>query len=397
MGAPDSGGSLMELADIVGLRPVPCAGLLVSLTRRCPLRCAHCSTASTMTGEQTAARTLVRFAGTFTPADRPEVVMMTGGEPLLRPALMEELAHTVRAAGTRSAVLSGMFFARNGRVPARILRAITAVDHFSASLDVHHEREIPRGDVLKAMRKVLDAGVAASFHIVGSGPADPYLADVVGEVRRVFGDRVPMLVSQVRAVGRAAAWLSGRVAADDTRPLPCAMAAWPVVAFDGTVTACCNQEVVDGRPVPGHLLLGHIAEDDWDSVRGRALASPMLRLIRSVGPVHLRLRHGGTPAPGGPTGYCATCRALGDHPEVIERAGNAASGPVGRLLDQEASRIQVAAGPVGLVRRYGCARYADLVDLPRHGRSSPAGQSVVPSRATAQASGQTPARDGRSR
>ncbi|MYW31734.1 radical SAM protein, partial [Streptomyces sp. SID2119] len=89
---------------------------------------------------------------------------------------------------------------------------------------------------------------------------------------------------------------------------PCSMAAWPVVAFDGTVLACCNQDTVDRRPAPAHLDLGHIGSDDWETVRRRALESPVLRMIRTVGPTHLAARSGAAPHPGS---YCDGCRALG--------------------------------------------------------------------------------------
>ncbi|WP_354643000.1 radical SAM protein [Kitasatospora camelliae] len=355
----------MELAELVGLRPVPGAGLLLTLTRRCPLSCAHCSTSSTMAGEEPDGSHLLRFLGTFTAEDRPELVMLTGGEPLLRPELAAECAATARAAGTRTALLSGMFFAREGRIPARILRAVTAADHFSASLDAFHEREVSRAEVFRAVHRVLDAGVPASFHLTGTGAGDPYLAEVTAAIRREFDDRVPMLVNEVRAVGRAAGWAAaGRTAAaaDPDRALPCAMAAWPVVAFDGTVLACCNQQAVDRRPAPAHLRLGHIAEDDWATVRSRTLASPVLRLIRAVGPAHLYARYGPGAAP---AGYCAGCRDLPGHPAVTAGAVRDGAGPVGELLDREAARIQYQAGPVELVGRHGCAAYAPLVDLPR--------------------------------
>ncbi|MFF3499799.1 radical SAM protein [Streptomyces sp. NPDC003247] len=351
----------MELAELIGLRPVPAAGLLVTLTRRCPLRCAHCSTSSTPTGEEPDAQHLERFVGSFTAEDRPEVMMLTGGEPLLLPDAAARLAALAGRAGTRTALLSGMFFAKGGRIPPRIMRAISAADHFSASLDVHHEREVPRADVLRAVRQVLDAGIAASFHLTGSGPDDPYLAEVTAHIRREFADRVPMLVNEVRPLGRAASWAQrAHRPLDARRALPCAMAAWPVVAFDGAVLACCNQRVVDRRPVPRHLSLGHIAEDGWGAVRHRALSSPVLRMIRTVGPAHLYARHR---ADGREPDYCETCRGLSDHPEVLAGAAREASGPVGALLDREASRMQVAAGPVEVVRRHGCPPYAELVAL----------------------------------
>jgi hypothetical protein len=361
----------MELAEIVRLRPGLCAGLLLTLTRRCPLACAHCSTASTMAGEEPDAGDLLRFVDSFTGADRPELVFLTGGEPLLLPGLVEDLAVAARRAGTRSVVLTGAYFARQGRAPRRIMRAIEAVDHFSVSLDAFHEREIPRADVFALLRRVLDMGIAVSVHAVGSGPDDPYLADLTAHTRRVFADRVPLLVNTVRKVGRAASWnnaspVTGPVA---SRPLPCAMAAWPTVAFDGTVVACCNQATVDRRPVPAHLRLGHIRVDRWADVRARALASPVLRMVRVVGPTQLAARF--APAPDAArtvaeledAGYCGGCRRLSERPELVEAVGRVAAGPAGALLDRYAAQRQVAAGPVALLRRHGCAPYAHLVAL----------------------------------
>lgn len=370
----------MELAELIGLRPVPAAGLLVTLTRRCPLRCAHCSTASAPeTRERPEPGLLRRFVGSFGPDDRPEVMMLTGGEPLLLPRLVADLSASARAAGTRTAVLSGMFFARaaarprpgsgSGVVPASVLRALASVDHFSASLDVHHEREVPRSAVFRALREIREAGPAVSLHLTGDGPDDPYLADVTRAIDREFDGTVPALVNEVRAVGRAASWAGparpARYRAAAAPPAPCAMAAWPVVAFDGTVLACCNQEVVDRRPAPAHLTLGHLASDDWAAVRARTLGSPLLRLVRAMGAPALRERHLPDAAPA--ASPCAECRGFADRPEVAAGAAADAAGPAGALLDLTVARRRADRGPVELVRHYGCAPYAPWV-LPRTSR-----------------------------
>lgn len=350
----------MELAELIGLRPLPAAGLLLTLTRRCPLSCAHCSTSSTREShERPDPDQLSRFVASFTAGDRPDVMMLTGGEPLLLPGLVARLSASARAVGTRTALLSGMFFARTRTVPRPVLRAAAAVDHFSASLDAHHEREVPREAVFRALRTIRETGVAVSFHLTGTGPDDPYLADLVRAIDREFGGTVPALVNRVRAVGRAASWASpARTAAGD-RVLPCAMAAWPVVAFDGTVLACCNQDVVDRRPVPAHLRLGHIAEDDWAAVRRRSLRSPVLRMVRAVGPSHLRARY--APAAPPAASSCEDCRLLASHPEVTAGAEAVAGGAAGALLDLTVARRQFDAGPKALVRRHGCAAYAAWV------------------------------------
>ncbi|MBS2538972.1 radical SAM protein [Catenulispora sp. NF23] len=359
----------MELVDLISLRPVPCAGVLLMLTQRCPLHCAHCSTASTMAGPQTDAAALRRLVDSFGPENRPELVMFTGGEPLLRPGLVTELARAAAARGVRTALLSGMFFARHERVAPHIQEAIRSVDHFSASLDREHEREVPRAEVLRTLATLLDDGMAVSLHLTGHGADDPYLAEVTAQVRREFGDRVPMLVNEVRAVGRATSWATAaRIVTgpdeasestpDRTRVLPCAMAAWPVVAADGTVLACCGQDAVDRRPAPEHLLLGNIADDDWPTLRERAMNSPELRMVRALGPLHLRSRFGDGDA--GPDDYCAACLALPQSTDLpaIRAFG---AGPAGELLDRHATRTQAEAGPVALMRRFGCAKYAELV------------------------------------
>lgn len=396
----------MELAELIAARPVPCAGLLLTVTPRCPMSCAHCSSSATSGGTDPEAAGLRRFvesfatspagpavapttgpaapAGGFPP--RPEVLLMTGGEPMLRPDLVAELARTARWAGTRSAVLTGGFFARAGRLPERIRAALLAVDHVSVSIDAFHEREVARESAFRLLRRLLDLGMPVSVHTAGTGPDDPYLAGLVAATAQTFADQVPMLVNTIRPIGRAGAWAgpAGRVVADVPRTrrpnacagaaplLPCSMAAWPVVAGDGTVVACCNQEVVERRPVPDHLRLGHVAVDDWATVRERALASPVLRMLRTTGPRYLwdgpaearsPARRAGPDAPG----YCDSCRRLGARPSALATAERIGAGPAGELLDRRAALVQVDAGPVEYLRRHACARYAHLVAPPAGG------------------------------
>jgi hypothetical protein len=332
----------VHLADILALRPVPAAGLLMAITRRCPLTCAHCSTSSLMSSEQHPAEPFARFVRTIEPGERPELIMLTGGEPLLRPRLVAAIAAAARRVGTRTMVLTGGFFAP--RVPA----ALDGIDHVSVSLDVFHERQVPRADAFRLVRALSERGTAVSFHVLGAGPGDPYLADVVGAIRREFRDRVPVLVGRVRAAGRARAWAPADERPAPAGPRPCTMAAWPTVSPDGTVAACCNQDVLDRRPVPGHLRLGHVASDDWRSIRARCRTSPALRAIRTGGPGWAAGRPDG--------GDCGVCRRLG-------AAGR--TGPAAAYLEEQVVRAQTAAGPEGFVRRYGEAAFADLVTLGR--------------------------------
>ncbi|MFR9722883.1 radical SAM protein [Streptomyces sp. MS19] len=333
----------MHLAEIVRLRARPGAGALLALTERCPLSCAHCSTRSGPDGPQHGAEPFLRFVSTFTPDDRPELLFLSGGEPLLRPALVAELAARGRAAGVRSAALTGMFFARGGRVPARLRRAVGGLDHLSASLDVFHEREVPRADVLAALGVLLDLVPSVSVHVTSDD--DAYVGTVLGELRRAFGERVPALVARLRATGRARAFVRERAGPPERAVEPCGFALWPLVDVDGTVLACSRQSLVR-RHRPPHLVLGHASRDGWPEVRRRSMEDGVLRAVRAFGPQETA-RRTGAPVCGG---YCETCVTLRRGPEVAP----------GMALAVE--RMVAAQRPADLARRWGAGRWAEAVE-----------------------------------
>lgn len=353
----------MHLVELLSLRSVPAAGISLGLTRRCPLTCEHCSTNSTMTSEQFPAELFVRFVETFCAADRPEVLAMSGGEALLRPELVRELASRARKVGTRSTVLSGLFFARAASIPPAIKSAIEAVDHFSVSIDVFHERQVPRVEVFRVLETVLRGGTDVSMHVVGRDADDPYLEDVVGAVRRAFGDQVPMLVNGLSSFGRARAWLTRKIRSGPEEisidANPCAMAGWPVVGFDGTIVACGNDEVLED--VPAHLRLGHASTDDWATVKARSVHSTMVRAIRLFGPEYIAGRF--RDAPLACDGYCDTCMKLSGDPALEAQVDRVMSKPSTALLEEAASALQQRAGALAFARRYGLPRYAELAAL----------------------------------
>lgn len=368
----------MHLLDLLAARAEPAAAVLMTVTRRCPLACAHCSTASSMASEQIDAAVLKRFVGTFTPADRPEYVLLTGGEPLLRPRLVRELAERVREVGGRTQLLSGMYFAAGGRIPVPVRRAIDAVDHFAASVDAFHEREVPRAAVLRVLRQLLDEGKDLSVQLTGRTPDDPYLREATEDIRRELDDRVPVLVTVVRRAGRARTWLpepgpAARSGADtghlsvpaaghrSTVPVPCSLAAWPVVCFDGTVVGCCNQDVVDAAALgrlPGHLRLGHIAHDGWAAIRERLLERALLRGIRAFGPRHLASLAGA-----GCDGYCAACVNVLGEPGAAARAEAVLERPGVRAVERQLTRLTREGGAETFLRHYGTEGYRELAAL----------------------------------
>jgi hypothetical protein len=246
------------------------------------------------------------------------------------------------------------------------------VDHVAVSIDAFHEAEVPRPRLFRVLHELLAAGTDASIQACGTGPGDPYLAALTYQVRREFADRLPMLVTTVRPVGRARSWLArpDPQAAENVAHLPparpCDMASWPVVGFDGAIAACCNTDVLDSRPAPAHLRLGHISTTAWPEVRRACVSSLVLRGLRTEGPVRLARRFA---EPGPPEaapsdgGYCETCQALSARPETLRRIEAHADRPAVALIEQHAIALQLRAGPAGFARRHGEPALADRVLL----------------------------------
>ena len=295
----------------------------------------------------------IRLVESFTPELRPDVMWLTGGEPLLRPKLVRRLAERARASGTATALLSGMWFAGVG-VPRPVARALRALDHVSASIDRFHEAEVPRAAVLAVLRELLNEGLDVSVHLVVDGQGDSYLERAVDDIRTTLEDRCPVHVSVLAPVGRGADIADGQLLRASTGPEPCELASWPVVVYDGTVIACCSQLAVDG-PIPAHLRLGHAATDGWDVIRARALRSAMVRALRTYGPGWIADRHGGSQC----DGYCETCMALSDDRAVTARVEAHMERPGIDLLERHAAAtMPIATGWVD-------ASFADLLKLGR--------------------------------
>ena len=302
----------------------------------------------------------VRFVDTFTVDDHPELLAISGGEAFLRPALLQDLAERAALVGTKTGALSGMFWAKDRRIPPPIKRAIDALDHFSCSLDVFHEREVRREDVYRALDTLLSEGKDVSLHLVGLDADDPYLVERTEEVRERFDDRVPMLVNDINPRGRAAEWAEKREVDPSDAPSPCELAAWPLVAYDGTVVACANDDVIEG-PAPAHLRLGHANVDDWPTIRVRSQTSHMLRAIRTFGPEHLVARHGSSKIVC--NGYCQTCQQFSDDPDFVARVEDYMDTPGAAFIQEQVFAMQRHAGPASFLRRFALPRYADLAML----------------------------------
>lgn len=358
----------MHLSDLLAKRFEVGAGLFLMITRRCPLHCAHCFTESTLDSPKGSPQMFLSLVRGFNRDTAPRVILISGGEPLLDPVLVERLARTARRAGTATYVLTGGFFGRTRKPSPRIADALLSVDHAAFSIDAWHEDEIPRESVFQVMRwlRTQDKDVSVQTVVPPGDRGQDYIDALIGEVRDRFEDQVPILVGTLSYKGRAeklakaAAVPQGLHQPVFVRRGACVLANWPLVSHTGVVSTCCNQDVVDSRR-PQHLIIGDAVHEEWPAIHSRLKGSPVARIIRTGGPdllastVNVDVSAAGS--------FCSRCQHIDLEDEEKRACAARVQEPGFARLERAVSGMLEAAGASGFARDYGDAQYAHLATL----------------------------------
>lgn len=226
-------------SDIARIRADRGSSALLFLTDRCPVECAHCSVGSLRSGPGISdwPRFTSLVAG-LAAHRRILVVAISGGDPF---AERRGLSHAVRelsAAGKQLVLHTSGFFGAAQWAEPVLRRTETVV----LSTDRHHRARVPDQVWLAAARLIRACG---AWLVVQSIEED---ADQAAELlHRAFGrgwaDWAEIVRQPGLAHGRGADWYQPARASSGER---CALVGTPVVRYDGTVTACCNETVIMG-------------------------------------------------------------------------------------------------------------------------------------------------------
>ena len=284
---------------------------------------------------------------------------LTGGEPLIRPDLIADLAEEAHNSTTAVCCITGMFFAKSNNISHSIWNAIKKIDHLTVSIDIYHEMQIERKVIFKVLHQIIDEGVDISIQTTGTGKDDPYLLNLIDEIKNEFNEKVPIDVSLIREIGRGKSLNLSHTKEKEISNFknytiePCSLAAWPVVAFDGNIVGCCNQIVVRPGPRPSHLVLGNIKETDWDALQNRVINNSVLRALRTYGPYQLLQDNKKC------EGYCESCYKLGTL-ESQREIESLMSKPSSKFVEKY---IQSVFESMSFLDSYGIPEFSNLFNL----------------------------------
>jgi hypothetical protein len=265
--------------------------VLLYITDRCPVGCAHCSVDALPRGARPAdAALLERLVDGLCGMERLSLVGISGGEPFMEPRALQMASEKLAGAAKRLVLYtSGNWGRDDGTAPrwtgAVLARAACVV----LSTDSYHAARIPDARFVAALRAAADAGTWIAVQVLGSGAqiasAERLLVTALGSA---WADRAEIRPTELLTRGRGAQLPAGR-RSPARQGLPgrsfgaCHLVQAPVVRYDGRLTACCNEDVVTGHGPAALHAIGRGSQELRDALAAME-REPFLAAIGAAGP-----------------------------------------------------------------------------------------------------------------
>jgi hypothetical protein len=327
-------------------------GLALMVTRRCNMACAHCSVESGPgirdEPPEAALLSVVRQAGALgIPA-----INITGGEPMLRSAVVLRLVRECRRLGMAAVLTTNGFWGRTPAGARRHLRALrrAGLGGLTVSYDRYHAAFMEQDPVVNIARAAGDLRFLINVNVVRTLD-DADLASLTARLEDL--PYALLRFYDVQPVGRAASLPSASLR-DETEGF-CSACAVPAVTDDGRVTACNGPSYFAREDSP--LVLGSLRAHDLATLVKRHRADPILDTIRTLGPGRLRdeLRQlpgfGSFPFRPRYRGLCDLCHHITSHPDAVRALRERLAEPRHAALRQATWRVIAASRDDGALSR----------------------------------------------
>ena len=261
----------------------PTTHIALMVTRRCNMSCGHCSVESgpQVKNEPAEAELLgwVREAA----AANVRSILFTGGEPMLREALVLRLLRECRRLGLRTAITTNGFWGRSAREALRRLRALrrAGLSLLTVSYDRYHaefQGHQPAVNIADAAAKLR---FPVNISVVRAGD-EPEIGGIAAPFEKKPSARLSFY--DIQPVGRARA-LPVATLRSEVEGF-CNACSFPAITDDGRVVAC-NGPSYFARP-DSPLNVGSLRQESLRTLLERHRTDPLLDTIRAFGPARLR-------------------------------------------------------------------------------------------------------------
>lgn len=318
---------------------------VVMVTRRCTMKCRHCSVEShpKLRGEPDRERVLQNVRDLLDSGIRS--LQVTGGEPMLREDLVLEVLALARARGASTLMVSNGYWGKTpDRARATFRRLLDGgLRLLTVSYDRYHAEFQGPEPALNIIRAARDCGVTVRLNVV-RGRDDSDLDALVAPFRSL--PNLQMRFYDLQPVGFAADF-----GADEFRPPAqgfCSACEQAVVTDDGRMIACNGPAYFEKPGSP--LVLGRVGEESVQTLLARHWDDPIVATVRTEGPWRLldELQQAGFERYQSLSyrGMCELCRTINRDPEAVAFLRE-------RLDDSKARSVRLAINLVKAQQRCG--------------------------------------------
>ncbi len=268
--------------------------LIVQITAQCPLECAHCSVSSgPARTEQFSTDELTALIHDIADDKRTELVVLSGGEPFLKPKRLAAVLEAIHANGLKAGITTSASWARTEERARQMLESLKyeVISELAFSADRHHLPFLSLDHVRNGINAALSLGIAVNAFICLDSEEDDFLDRFRAKMGPEIMERISVRLANTHVAGRAAQRSEFEAI---HRPVPfeeladqvCNSPAAPAITPDGRMMACCGDNMSDAENWPA-LQLGDIRKDDYGAMLDKADSDPLIQAMRVFGPKHL--------------------------------------------------------------------------------------------------------------
>jgi hypothetical protein len=221
----------------------------VFLSSMCPVNCAHCAVSATSHFTEKPDKEFIQAIEQMGQLPDLMAVAITGGEPFFELDLLLSIVDLLKQAGKRVVVYTSGYWGRPGR-KSKILSTLNSIDGLIMGVDLYHHARIPDENLIHALRCAAECGVWISAQVIADGDDHDHMAYASSLFERAFGSQwveiVRIIPIPLVAAGRAKE-IKGFAKSHFLAGKMCLSIRDPILLRDGTLAACCNEEVIQNK------------------------------------------------------------------------------------------------------------------------------------------------------
>lgn len=270
----------MKHNDIEIARRTRGNSVLLFITDRCPVGCAHCSV------DSRADSPMITDFGLFDTlldgiCDDYEirVVGISGGEPFSERRGLTKACEALTACNKSIVIYTSGVWAKSPETAPWIRSVLESCRTVYLSTDSFHQNGVPSSVFVHAARQIADAGAWIVVQTLEVEHTRHLLEQAFGT--DVDSHAEIVAITPLRN-GRGHDVFDLSPAKKAGAMGSCTLAVTPVIRYDGVLTSCCNEEVIMGKG-PDRFRTRVKNREALDTALARFKTDPLMRCVASVG------------------------------------------------------------------------------------------------------------------